>query len=79
MIVFNRGPTIEILWRDLVICPSIEQYISMAKNSEWNLQNVTAVMQLMDVETSSFFRLFIRLAVTFSAERIDEYDLSLFM
>lgn len=56
MLTFHRGQGIEIFWRDTGIRPSIEQYISMAKN-----------------KTSSFFRLFIRLAMSFSDEPGDAY------
>lgn len=66
----HRGQGSEILWRDMLQCPTEEEYISMVNNStSLTLRRLNT--NFMPTETGSLFRMAVRLMMAHATKNRD--------
>lgn len=71
LLSLHRGQGMEILWRDLLQCPTEEEYISMVNNSMSRSLFSTLNTNLLCSETGSGFRIAIKLMMAHATKNID--------
>jgi geranylgeranyl diphosphate synthase type 3 len=66
----HRGQGLELYWRDALVCPTEEEYISMVNNSESPFQTIHDVLKWA-LETGGLFRIGIKLMMACGTTNTD--------